>query len=164
MNINANTKEAPNRSLRAAFRSWLETGRFDFFVGLAINDQSVGPRRARDLVREWNARMDRRIVGKQWLRRPDERMFALHVLEKPGSNPHWHSLIRLEPPEPDRWPVQARKLQEYAELEWRKLIKSGTVDVQQITRTPEFVARYIAKELAGEIQFREFILPDEFRH
>ena len=85
-------------------------GRFDFFVGLAINDIAVGPRRARELVREWNGRMDRRIVGKQWLKRPDERIFSLYVLEKPGSNPHWHAFIRLEPPEPDRWSIQARKL------------------------------------------------------
>jgi hypothetical protein len=108
--------------------------------------------------------MNRRIVGKQWLRRPDERIFSLYVLEEPGSNPHWHAFIRLEPPEPDRWPTQARKLHEYAGHDWRKLIRSGTIDIQPITRTPELLERYFTKELAGEIQYKAFILPDEFRH
>lgn len=80
---------------REQFLSWLGTRKFDRFVTLATNDSTLAncKDRMRDLLREWDARVNRSVVGKPWLKRPDECMFGCFVQEKVGINPHWHGMI-----------------------------------------------------------------------
>src|SRR4051812_46079268 len=89
---------------REQIPAWLDTFKFDAFVTLATNDPSLAWRnsgssadyvRLRDVLREWDSRMHRKLVGRDWVNRVADRMWGFYFLEKPNSNPHWHALIQF---------------------------------------------------------------------
>jgi hypothetical protein len=132
--------------LRSAFVTWLDRYAWTHFVSLATNDSSgsISEVRMRALLREWDSRLNRRILGPKWTQKPDERLFAAYFLEKPETNPHWHALVIGE-----------------SEIFWKQLIGSGTVNVQPVNLKLG-IASYITKEIGGMVQYNSFVVPRGF--
>ena len=143
----------------AAYKGWLENFKFDKFFTLATND-SVPPARMRDLLREWDGRMNRKLVGNKWVERIEDRMFPFYFLEKPITNPHWHGLVRFVGDEPKRVKQQLI-FDEQIEKLWRKLVPTGTAVVRQVY-DQKGANEYVAKELYHELQYMQMVTPDEF--
>lgn len=155
--------------------AWLNTKGFTHFVTLATNDPDlrsadrrvIGDLRGVDrmdaLVRRWDARMNRALVGPKWAKPLYEmdRMFAFYFLEKASTNPHWHALIRIDDDDPDRRATKLKKLHELTEENWLSIISSGSTDVKRIY-DQEDVVNYVAKELGRPVSYEHFIPADVF--
>lgn len=152
-----------------AIVDWLERWTFDRFITLASNDPLLsahgdderGLVRMRKLLREWDARVNRKVVGPKWQTRPEDRIWGFFFLEKPASNPHWHGLVQFFPPWPDARQDYEDRFDKWAPIYWKELVLSGTVDVQNITNQ-RGVAEYVAKSVGYALSFQNFVVPDEF--
>eukprot|EP00435_Cladocopium_sp_Y103_P077069 s1_g808.t1 len=127
---------------------------WSFFVTLSSNDRSrasksLAPSFAnsgtaeafmRDRLRRWDARVNRALLGKHWLVRPEERIEAFGVLEKPGCNPHWHLLVKLRCRHPKR------DFSEAVEEAWLALVAAGSVDIQPVDGMVG-LSRYMTKTM-----------------
>ena len=150
---------------KSTMASWLATEfTFTHFVTLATNDNTLSPAVLRRRLRNWDARVNRRLYGQKWQKHADDALWYFAFLEKPASNPHWHLLLRLV----GRWgedPLgDIARFSRTAASTWRDVTPSGTTNVQQIrANTYKTVSDYVAKELRGELQYSSFVTPDEFR-
>jgi hypothetical protein len=94
---------SPRPGIWSGYSAWLNTFNFDAFVTLATNDPSLAWRKSGSsadyvglrVLREWDSRMHRKLVGRDWVNRVADRMWSFYFLEKPNSNPHWHALIQF---------------------------------------------------------------------
>ena len=141
-----------------AFTAWLENWKFDKFFTLATN-KSVAPAIMRDRLREWDGRMNRKIVGREWSERIEDRMFSFYFLEKPVTNSHWHGLVRFFGDDGLR-AKQQLIFDDQIEKLWRKLVPTGTVEVRQVYDQAG-ANEYVAKELYHELQYTQMVTPDE---
>ncbi|MGR3630776.1 MAG: hypothetical protein ACU0A8_01460 [Limimaricola soesokkakensis] len=48
-----------------------------------------------DRLKNWDQRVNRRMLGSAYRRKPPERVLWMAFLEKPKSNPHWHLVLQL---------------------------------------------------------------------
>ena len=160
--------EASLQTLSGALEGMLRDHDWSFFVTLSSNEyarasKSVAPSFAsaaraeafmRDRLRNWDARVNRALLGKHWLVRPGERMEAFGVLEKPASNPHWHLLAKVHCRHPKR------DFGEVVEEAWLALVAAGSVDVQPVNGKVG-LSRYITKTMPyGLSTDRTAILPE----
>ncbi|MGA0598131.1 hypothetical protein [Enterovirga sp. CN4-39] len=107
--------------------------------------------------------MNRALYGPKWASHKDELLWSFAFLEKPDRNPHWHLLIRLYDHDLAVRNNRITKLEVRAAEIWQKLVPSGTADVRRIVHGHDRVASYVAKELGHELQYADFVTPDEFR-
>jgi hypothetical protein len=137
------TRLTPQR-LRVEVAKWMQSQRhLTHHVTLATNwDNSVqrrasAPRFSHDRVkidlacanlRGWSARVDRELCGRNWLKRPDERLMGFAFLEHIETNIHWHGLLSLAPGKDER------KFREVSAAKWAKLVPGGDVEIQPIDR------------------------------
>jgi hypothetical protein len=82
-------------ALKTEIPLWLENWKFDRFVTLATNGANLPARtfgsrhdRLTGLLEEWDGRMNRKLAGAKWSKRPEDRMWAFYFLEKRAANPH----------------------------------------------------------------------------
>jgi hypothetical protein len=164
----------PSRTPPAAIDlipEWLDNWRFHFFVTLSTNDADMGSRSSvgsnerysylRDRLREFDARMNRQLLGREWQRSPD-RMFGFWFLEKPDVNPHWHGLVRFfASGDMDKLALQKAVFQREALKIWTELVPSGEVDIQLIADQP-YVSKYVVKSLGHDVNYSNFVVPDQF--
>lgn len=149
---------------RQALTDWLSaTYTFDLFVTLTTNSGDYSRERLRDVLREWDQRMNRKLFGPKWHNHQDELLWTFSMMEKPSLNAHWHLLIRRMDPDDSKWSEQVRKIRVFGPGLWQKLVPEGRADVKVIDRTPERLIDYVTKELGREIQYEDFITPDELR-
>ncbi|HCX66246.1 hypothetical protein [Parvibaculum sp.] len=148
---------------RRSMAGWLETRGFTHFVTLAFNPNKLGmvgtghtlllggSQRAVRRLQEWDARVNRRALGRRWSKKVDERMRAAAFLEHPRTNTHWH-LLALPPvvPEPSGFV-------HFMEAEWRKLEPNGTVQIEPIYDSKQ-LSRYVTKELGDPECWEHFEL------
>jgi hypothetical protein len=166
-------REPPPRvvpEMRTEIPGWLDQWRFSRFVTLAFNDPTSADARIpgsslkfgflRERLRRWDAHMNHALLGKHWAERYADRMFAFYTLEKANVNPHWHGLVRFFSGSGISVSDQERVFDEQAEPCWKKLVRSGTVDVQPIT-SQQGVSNYVAKTLAYELSYEHYVIPDE---
>ena len=156
---------------RAEMIEWIDQWQYTRFVTLAFNDNSTSDARLpgsqlnhgrlRDRLVQWDARMNRLLIGKEWASRYPNRMFAFWFLEKPTTNPHWHGLVRFFPLDAEHLEQQETKFDRNAERLWTKLVPSGSVDVQNVSGQRNLV-KYVAKSLGHELSFEHFVTADEF--
>jgi hypothetical protein len=104
--------------------------------------------------------MNSAILGRHWAKRHSDRIWAFYFLEKLSSNPHWHGLIRFFPVDNYPQAEQERAFDSNALPIWKKLVPSGTVDVQPIT-VQRGVINYVGKMLPYPISYEQFVTPDE---
>jgi len=157
-------------ALRSEIAEWVDRWRYTRFVTLATNDVSLASARLptsrlphgklRDRLRQWDARMNSAILGRHWAKRHSDRIWAFYFLEKLSSNPHWHGLIRFFPVDNYPQAEQERAFDANALPIWKKLVPSGTVDVQPIT-VQRGVINYVGKMLPYPISYEQFVTPDE---
>jgi len=89
------------------------------------------------------ARLDCALLGPNWYRRGDDRLFGLAFLENRETNMHLHAVLRLP-----RCPMRRLKMpiEELIDYYWRRLVRGGSADVQWITDQGR-VIRYVTKQL-----------------
>lgn len=150
--------------LREKISDWLQEHRFTHFITLTTHDQSLSIDLMRNRIRQWDAHLNRALIGRNWQKRTDQRIWCFCFLESPDANPHWHLLLRLdETPVAGRVPDTAL-LEHHTRRIWAKFAPAGTVDVQEIdVKTAHRVTNYVAKELRFMAQYSSFVLPDEFQ-
>lgn len=143
---------------------WLQEQRFTHFITLTTHEHSLSIDGMRHRLREWDARVNRALIGRNWHKRRDQRIWFHAFLESPGVNPHWHILLRLDDTPVAGCIPDTQMLKDYARRAWARLSPAGTVDVQEITgKTDLKLTNYVAKELRHMAQYSSFVLPDEFR-
>jgi hypothetical protein len=146
------------RDYRAAMEKWLATIDVDLFVTLSFpQDARLGS--ARQLLRQWFARIDNHYIGRNWARRSsDDRTFAILIPENLSTNLHYHCLMRLP-----NW----ERTQSFADCDatlarfWGRLVPRGTCVVKPISDLPG-VARYAAKQIVRPGYLEHFLLASEF--
>jgi hypothetical protein len=152
-------------ALKSEIPKWLEQWKFDRFVTLATNDSPArlisSNARLADLLKEWDGRINRKLVGPEWASRVEDRMWAFYFLEKPVSNPHWHGLIRFVPYFPARPQERAELFDLHAERIWKKLVPKGSVEILPIV-DQRGVADYVSKELPYPVSYEHYVTPDQF--
>jgi hypothetical protein len=119
------------------------------FVTFVFNHQ-IGIEEARQALEKFHGQLDRKLVGRAFLRNPDKRSTYIATIEKPDANIHIHALFKL---------TEAQKLQFalVANEIWGRLIRGGNLDIQPV-HCVEGVADYITKELKPETSDR-LLLP-----
>lgn len=159
----ANLKKMPDEMLR-----FLAVRKHTHFVTLTTNDQQVSRAKMRALLREWDARLNRYIVGPKWQKRTDERMVWYAYIEKSHSNPHWHLLLNLLSDQIETLnevaPLEGPSFETMVDITWRRLLPSGTTDVQLISETAENAQRvtsYVTKSLDNMSNVEDFIFYNE---
>lgn len=125
--------------LRAAYVDLCRGIDVQYFVTLASNQDGTIPgmrKRARDFC----ARMDRKLLGPSWSKRPaGQRTDGVFFIEHVASNIHLHGLLRFPSGAEDG-------LRMTSALIWNKICPSGTIDFQSIYDLPRGVT-YCMKEL-----------------
>lgn len=138
---------------REALVSFIQSQSPDCFVTLAFN-QVVPKERARKRLKEWQARIDRALLGPKWQTHSDRIKF-LAILEKPEVNPHWHLTVCLNG-------ALSSKFYAAAETEWKSVVPRGTVKCIPISNARR-VAEYNTKDLMTVSKAAEsFVLSSEF--
>lgn len=127
--------------LRASWDGFLQARTWTHFVTLTTNERSraakssmltfstvLGAERFMgDRLYNFDARVNRALIGPKWLRRPQQRLEAVCFLEKPASNPHWHLLVNVRCNKPKKDFVAV------VQKVWGDLVPVGSVDVQPIS-------------------------------
>lgn len=149
--------------LRDAVRDLLERYEFTHFITLATNSGNLRIQRMRQLLRQWDAEMNRAVVGPKWSKRPDERLLWFAFPEKLDLNPHWHLLMQADTK--SAWSStgtvrRAERIALQAAKSWRKLQPSGNADVREVYS--DGVLEYITKQTPSELHFENFVLWREF--
>lgn len=150
--------------------AYIDRWTYSRFVTLATNDASWGTdsagatpyRRLRGVLRKFDARINHKILGKSWAIRDYDRIWVWWFLEKPSANPHWHGLIRFYEAENVLVTEQEQIFDSYAEQIWKKLVPSGTVDIQPVS-VQRGVIDYVCKMIRYPLSYEHFIAPDEFK-
>lgn len=155
---------ATRNRMRDELRAKLETYAFTNFITLTSNHQELSEQRMRSLLKQWDARINRFLVGPRWQKRPDERLFWFAFPEKVCVNPHWHLLAQSDPTtvlSPSR-ENRLEKLETQAKREWFRLLPAGSADIQPIDSST--VIGYATKALSNADHFDRFIVSREFEN
>jgi hypothetical protein len=149
------------RRERDAMREFLAEKHFTHFITLAPNDPMLRPAGARRLLRGWDARMNRKLLGKRWRRKTNERLNWIAFLESPRANPHWHLLVQLlDGQEVGYEKARGETFSSRARVTWRELKPSGTFDRKDIE--DPYVKTYVTKQLADPDAWENFVVFWEF--
>jgi hypothetical protein len=141
--------------LREALRHLQDRIAPTHFVTLATNDPMVSSQRMRGLLREWDARVNRELIGPRWHRRPDERMVWIASPEKLGAAPHWHLVVQILDTQ-----VATFEHNNILERHWQRLILSGSVHFDRIRDGG--AGRYATKDVDLPDNWEMFVSSLEF--
>jgi hypothetical protein len=144
--------------VRSEFEDFLSKWTWCRFVTLSTNDPTIGAEKAIERLRKWDAFVNRELVGKDWARRPEDRMWSFYFLEKADAHAHWHGVVRFM-----SWaPWHQERFDNYASQAWKKLMPSGSSDIQPVSEQSE-VVKYVAKSVANSVSYEHYVVPDGFR-
>lgn len=150
-------------------REWLARWPFSRFVTLTLNEPGMGvghytsatAAHMRDRLYQFDGRMNHKLLGKDWQRRPDNRMFHFFAPEKLTHNPHWHGVVCFYGATGDELLRQENIFDHYAPSIWSDLVPKGSVDVKPVNDLPGGI-EYIAKSQWLQVNYDHCIFPDEF--
>ncbi|WP_170343026.1 hypothetical protein [Ruegeria arenilitoris] len=149
------------KRMRNELRRRLCEFQFDYFVTLASNHKPLGYPRMRELLKQWDARVNREINGPRWSKRPDERLLWFAFPEKLDVNPHWHLIVQVDPHvETQTRADRTLQLPQIAEKHWMQLLPQGSFDCQGVEDYA--IIEYITKVSEREDLFRRFMVSREF--
>lgn len=117
----------------------------NLFVTLAFN-RRISMNEAQIVLEKFHAFMDRKIVGRAFLRRPEKRSTYIAMIEKPDANIHIHALFKMTP-------MQRLRFCLTADAVWKKLFPGGNVDLLHVY-CAQGAADYITKELQPQTSDR----------
>ena len=107
-------------------------------------------RHLRLLLRDFDARLARRLCGSKWTRRPDSRPYWIFHPERKTRNggvlPHWHGIMGVMDEHRPRLPLEV-------EAAWSEVAPGGSATVRRITDSPDHrgrVAGYQIKQQRGD--------------
>lgn len=134
---------------RREFNNMTSNHAFDYFVTLATNWSDVVSatnggqleKRAERFwknVSNWEARVNRALVGPKWVKSP-KRFGALVVVEHVSSNIHAHLLMR------ERTGAREEDVELAISSAWAKVVPRGTINFQEIRNISD-ISTYITKE------------------
>ena len=147
------------RREREAVRVWLSDRRFTHFVTLMLNCPYAGRDHVKHRLRDWDARMNREIVGPKWLRRSDRRMQWIAFPEKLEANPHWHLCLEVLPEQETKLGARGG-LARLVDRVWLDLVPSGTTDTK--AWRDDGALRYATKQLDDPRNYEMFVHVQEF--
>lgn len=128
---------------------WMTDFDPDLFVTFAFN-RTISMDEAQATFEKFHGHLDRKLVGRAFLRRPDERTRYIATVEKPDTNIHIHALFKMTD-------IQKLRFCLIADGLWAELVKGGNLDIQAV-HLVKGVAGYITKELRPETSDR-LLLP-----
>lgn len=123
---------------RAECIRWMTDFGPDLFVTFVFN-RSISADRAQEQFERFHGHLDRKLVGRAFLRRPSQRSSYIATIEKPEANLHIHALFKMRPLQKLRFHLEARDI-------WAKLVDGGNLDIQPIS-CARGAASYITKDL-----------------
>lgn len=132
------TTSTQREKYRAECIRWMAEFEPDLFVTFAFN-RWVSIDEAQRTFEEFHGRLDRKLLGRSYMNRPDERTVYIATVEKPDTNIHIHALFRMTA-------EQKAHFGELAPAIWKKLIEAGNLDIKPV-HYAEGAARYVTKEL-----------------
>ena len=153
------------------WKSFLGRWKWDRFVTITFNAAGEGrPINGRSgkeildqkkILRSWDARMNRRILGREWANMHEFRLYYVYAPEKPDLNPHWHGLVKFFDASEAEHERQGEVFDEWANPTWKQPVPAGDVDTMAI-RDQAGALNYLAKSLTHGVNYEHFILPDQF--
>lgn len=153
-----------HEELRLAMKQKLECYDFTHFITLASHGALIGHQRMRHLLKQWDARVNRALVGPRWRDRPDERLVWFAFPEKTQVNPHWHLLAEIDPTDnasnASSKAARAANLPSMGEKAWLDLLPKGSFDCQAIVS--RHVIDHVSKDIRDPRNFEQFIVCREF--
>ena len=152
-----------NRHLAKALVTWLNALNFTHFLTLTFNTSDYHKPQdtlqfARNQLRDFHKRLDRRLLGSRWYKKSKEqRTFFIAFPEKIATNMHYHLLVRIND-------VNEKKFNECAEKIWKTVVPSGTFDCKILRHAPDAkgYASYVTKEQHKVMNFNHTIVSTEF--
>lgn len=141
----------PNvREFNKALIDFLVDFEGNFFVTFVYN-RPIGYDIAITKVERFQAIVDRKILGSQWLKRRLLRTQFLALAENTSSNLHFHVLFKI--------PNEIPRFLERADAIWDKLMPSGDLDIQEIYNA-EDLAEYMSKQMHPGRSYRLWPSPN----
>lgn len=135
---------------RAAVRDLLASFPATLFLTANFND-TTDLVSGRSALRGLHARIDRRLLGRGWARRPSEdRSLAIWLPEHIDTNTHWHGLMTVPAADP------SKLIDELPEM-WTRIIPSGQLHVQSA-----FNAGGAAAYMTKDEHLEHFVISSEF--
>ncbi|MCP8884494.1 hypothetical protein NIM87_13320 [Devosia sp. XJ19-1] len=154
-----------------AWLRWTIERQWDRYITLSFNEPAKLNRLGdvteseiasrRDKLKEWDGRMNRCLLGRNWAKLHDYRMFNMYTMEKPRTNPHFHGLVHFFNVDEAERERQAKIFDDRAEDIWKYLVASGDVDVKPVFNELG-VANYVGKSITDSLNFENWVPPDEF--
>lgn len=159
--IGRGVRRALHQRMRRELRNKLLDYDFTYFITLASNHQPLGYSRMRELLKSWDARVNREINGPKWVKRLDERLVWFAFPEKMDVNPHWHLIVQVDPHiENAARAARTERLPEIGHMHWLSLVRQGSFDCQSVESSG--VIQYITKMSTEETHFEKFVVFREF--
>ena len=151
---------SPHFSWSVLRDSWIEflapKSELDSLITLATNYDGSETRRSRsplsdnvpsriryvqNLVYQWEAKLHRKFLGRNWHRMTDRRMQGYGFVEHAQTNIHYHLLVDLAPLNAVRPMVDIQ-----AHQVWRRLTGRGDLDIRPVESNRRDVVEYLLKE------------------
>ena len=146
------------RTARDEIQKWLLNMNPDIFLTLTFNREMTGDH-ARDRLGNLLARIDEKFIGARWQKKVEDRSELVFFPENMRTNFHYHGIGRL-PPHAYRWATP--DLSEKIDVIWKKLMPSGTINVQRIDRSPDKLVGYVTKQLTRPDALESFVTSRDF--
>lgn len=156
-----------------ALLRWLAEWRWDGYITLSFNEPAKLNRLGdvtesetasrKHKLKEWEGRMNRRLLGRNWAKLHDKRMFNFYTMEEPRFNPHYHGLVHFPKTDQVERERKGKIFDKFAEEIWKYLVASGDVDVK-LTFDREVIERYICKSIEDGLNYENWVLSSEFGH
>jgi hypothetical protein len=143
------TTLAEQHRYRDAIRQWVSTLQWTHFVTLQFNDPMRRIDQMRKSLFHWDACCNKRLLGKRWRAKPDERLLWIAFAEKMADYPHWHLVLQVLPDQIDAFANGSldQSLEEFLARRWTALGPSFTCDVQVIESigAVDYVTKLVGK-------------------
>ena len=122
-----------NKRIRSALREMIMEQGADYFVTAVFNSETnFGG--AWNSLKDWHARIDRRLLGKHWQQKePDERTFFWAFPEHPDSNLHYHLMVKLSDP------AKRMEFEAIADTCWQGIVGSGDMKLEYLQTALDLV-------------------------
>lgn len=125
---------------------------------LMPNQPDASHGRLKRLLIDWDARMNRSILGPKWQTRTEKRLRWIAFPEKIDTNPHWHLLLNLTKRHRGWFERDVTQLEDLVQRHWKALVSSGTTDTQEIY--DDGAVRYCTKLASVPRDFTNFELSE----
>lgn len=168
---NSITSIASNKEYRTAMESMMLAEQHDYFITLTFTKRrmvknntniltEVTKQHSRNLLNDWHKKIDKILLGRRFYKKPIEQRTKFRAfLEMEKGDLHYHLLVSV----PDDKKV---KFEQWADIAWRGLVSSGTIDIQELYTDASPLRRsktkYTIKDLWNGQAIMDFIFSEEF--